>query len=212
MERRYIIPILATLALFAWFKTFAEAEGPSVTVKKNGIWVYPDMFESKDVARMPHPAKNMYDLTFEHVDTCCSVRLADLMQSDNEFINSRSWEWTPLGICDYGDNRILYCHFSDFYYSAVYAYLNPGQEGIPSALLILAGTSDPWPSVWFEMDEDGITLYNGKWDENSEMIINYIERYVVENGAFKLVSVQHTNARHNFNRNIVDSFRTLLKK
>lgn len=208
MERNKLSYILLALALLSFCRALAEGDGPSVVLINPKPWRIPDAYEIKPVGRMPLPAKSIYDFEFVPVDTCDSVCFADLTQTSSKYYYGRGWEWDPIGISDLGDDKILYYHVYDIYHSAVYACLNPSQEGYPSTLLIVSGSNDPWPFVWFEMDGNAITVYNSVWNID-DLIIKDIERYVIENGEFRLVSVQHTDTVFDFED--ID-FRSLLFK
>lgn len=204
--------ILSTILLFTCLALVSKAEPPSVVIDTPIEWTLPDPFEARTVGRMPYPARSLYDFGLEFVDTCySSVRLADVIQSAMDFSDRHDWEWAPIGIGRYGDDEILYCHVFSPYWSAVYAYLNPNQQGFPPSLMIIGGcANDPWPLVWFEMKGNAITLYSGGWDNNSDMRIECIEKYVIENGQFKLISVQHTSEKFDTARDF-SYFELLLK-
>lgn len=151
------------------------------------------------IGLMNHPARDMFDLRPKAFDNVVlvndSLQYANIMQKANALDNPNSifWEWKSIATCNYGEDTILYYALSDEYYTCVYACLNPDQDGFPPTLMILAGSNDPWPTVWFEMEGGIITLYQIEWakmpGESDKMAC--IEKYKIENGAFKRISFEH---------------------
>lgn len=156
------------------------------------------------VSYLTEPAKNIFDLKSKHTEYCDTLSYVSLNQMSNYLHNycslcdgEKETFWEPIGMCDYKNDQIFYYTISTPYETNVYACLNPSQKGFPPTLLIIAGFNDPWPSLWFKMENDTFILYSGHWGRNDQgqetMIVDCIERYIIENGTFELIGVQNVS-------------------